>query len=115
MADYPHHVMKHRVLFSGTPITIRPIRPEDSDMAQGLVRHLSEDSRYSYFLGMLRELPLHKLEYFTRIDYEQHMAFVATVVQDGKEIALELLPVADSEETITVWMARAPLRGERNP
>ena len=86
--DYPHHLVKHRVLFNGTPITIRPIRTEDSDMAQEFVRHLSEESRYSYFMGTLRELPGRKLESFTHIDYERHMAFVATIVLDGKELGI---------------------------
>ena len=78
------------MLFNGTPITIRPIRPEDSDIAQEFVRHLSEDSRHSYFMGTLRELPPRKLEYLTHIDYEQHMGFVATILQDTKEVGVGL-------------------------
>jgi acetyltransferase len=66
-------------------VTIRPIRPEDSGMEQEFVRHLSEDSRYFRFMGSLRELPDKKLRFFTEIDYERHMAFVATIMQDGKE------------------------------
>ena len=86
MTDYPRHLVKHHVLWNGTPVTIRPIRAEDSGMEQDFVRHLSEESRYSRFMGMLRELPERKLEYFTHIDYDRHMAFVATVEHEGKEV-----------------------------
>ena len=54
-------------------------------MEQEFVRHLSDDSRYFRFMGSLRELPEKKLRFFTEIDYQRHMAFVATVLQDGRE------------------------------
>ena len=57
-------------------------------MEQDFVRGLSEDSRYCRFMELIRELSPRKLEYFTAIDYEKHMAFVATVVRDGKEIEI---------------------------
>jgi GNAT superfamily N-acetyltransferase len=88
MAEYPEHLVQHRTLFDGTPVTIRPIRPEDSGMEQEFVRHLSEDSRYYRFMGTLRELPPQKLKYFTDVDYDRHMAFVATIARDGGEVEI---------------------------
>src|SRR5512133_487083 len=88
MAEYPEHLIRHRALFNGTPVTIRPIRGEDSGMEQEFVRHLSEDSRYFRFMGSLRELPEKKLRSFTNIDYLRHMAFVATIAQEGREIEI---------------------------
>jgi acetyltransferase len=88
MADYPQHFVRQRVLFDGTPVTIRPIRPEDSGMEQEFVRHLSEDSRYFRFMGSVRELPPKKLKFFTDIDYDQHMAFVATIMREDKELEI---------------------------
>ena len=88
MAAYPQHLVRHRSLRDGTPVTIRPIRPEDSGMEQEFVRHLSQDSRYFRFMGSLRELPSKKLKFFTEIDYDRHMAFVATVMQEGKELEI---------------------------
>ena len=88
MADYPNSLVRHRVLFDGTPVTIRPIRAEDSGMEQAFTRHLSEDSRYYRFMGSVRELPPKKLKFFTEIDYERHMALVATVLREGKELEI---------------------------
>jgi acetyltransferase len=88
MAEYPQQLVRQRVLFDGTPATIRPIRPEDSGMEQEFVRHLSEDSRYFRFMGSVRELAPKKLRFFTEIDYDRHMAFVATTMREGKEVEI---------------------------
>lgn len=87
-SDYPAHLTRQRVLRDGTPVTIRPIRPEDSGMEQEFVRHLSDDSRYFRFMGGLRELPSEKLRSFTEIDYDRHMAFVAVVTREGRELEI---------------------------
>lgn len=88
MAEYPQHLVQHRLLFDGTPVTIRPVRAEDAVMEQEFVRHLSEDSRYFRFMGSVRELSANKLRYFTEIDYERHMAFVATIMREGQEVEI---------------------------
>jgi len=88
MAEYPSQLVKRRVLFDGTPVTIRPIRREDLGLEQDFMQHLSADSRYYRFMATLRELPRKKLEYFTDIDYKRHMALVATVTREGKELEI---------------------------
>ena len=97
MAEYPEHLIRHRALFNGMPVTIRPIRGEDSGMEQEFVRHLSEDSRYFRFMGSLRELPEKKLRSFTHIDYLRQMAFVATIAQEGREIEIGTARYAATE------------------
>jgi len=57
-------------------------------MEQEFVRHLSDDSRYFRFLGSVRELPPKKLKFFTEIDYERHMAFVATIMREDQELEI---------------------------
>jgi len=98
MAEYPTQLVRQRVLRDGTPVTIRPIRPEDSGMEQEFVRHLSDDSRYFRFMGSLRELPSKKLKSFTEIDYRQHMAFVAVITQEGKELEIGAARYVATEE-----------------
>jgi acetyltransferase len=83
MADYPEHLVRRRFLFDGTPVIIRPIRADDKSLEQAFVRRLSEDSRYYRFMSEVRELSPRKLKYFTEIDYDRHMAFVALVERDG--------------------------------
>lgn len=88
MSGYPHHLVRTRHLFDGTEIVLRPIRPEDAPIEQEFVRGLSEDSRYNRFMGQLRELAPRKLQYLTQIDYDQHMALIATVQREGREVEI---------------------------
>ena len=56
--------------------------------SRDFVRGLSDDSRYNRFMGQLRELAPRKLQYMTTIDYDQHMALIATVMRDGHEVEI---------------------------
>ena len=64
-------------LRGGGQYTVRPIHPNDAQMLQGFVQHLSPESRYSRFVSSLRELPPSMLARFTLIDYDREMALVA--------------------------------------
>lgn len=88
MARYPDELIRKRVLFDGSEATIRPIRPDDAPIEADFVRHLSPESRYSRFMVTVKELPEAKLRYLTDVDYDKHMAFVATLVRDGKEVEI---------------------------
>jgi acetyltransferase len=57
-------------------------------MEQLFIQHLSPESRYFRFMMSLRELAPKKLKYFTEIDYNRHMAFVATIMRDDKEVEI---------------------------
>lgn len=85
MAEYPQQLIRELVLRDGTPITIRPIRPDDADIEQAFVRGLSEESRYNRFMTTIDELPPKKLAFFTEVDYQRHLALIATIVRDGQE------------------------------
>lgn len=88
MADYPLELVRQRVLFDGSPVTIRPIRAEDAPLEQDFVKHLSADSRYKRFMSTLNELPPGKLRYLTEIDYVRHLALVAIVERDGQAVEI---------------------------
>ena len=85
MARYPAELVRKRYLFDGSEVTIRPIRADDAPIEADFVRHLSPESRYSRFMVTINELPATKLRYLTDVDYDKHMAFVATLPRDGKE------------------------------
>ena len=96
MSEYPLNLVRKRYLFDGTEVTVRPIRPEDAPLEQDFVRRLSEDSRYFRFMKYLLELPENKLKYFTQVDYDRHMAFVATVMREDKEVEIGVARYAET-------------------
>jgi len=82
---YPRHFVSNLQLPDGTPMVIRPIRPEDAGIEQSFVRALSRHSKYYRFMYMIDELPPEMLARFTQLDYDREMAFIAVVGQSGAE------------------------------
>ncbi|HEX9626204.1 MAG TPA: bifunctional acetate--CoA ligase family protein/GNAT family N-acetyltransferase [Acidiferrobacterales bacterium] len=83
---YPSHLVQRRQLSDGTEVVYRPIRPEDSGIEQDFVRRLSPRSKYFRFMRVLHELNREMLVRFTQIDYDQEMALIAVIEQDGREV-----------------------------
>jgi acetyltransferase len=74
---YPVELIEHVVLPDGTPVTVRPIRPEDGELEREFVDALSPESRYYRFFYQLNELTPAMLARFTQVDYDREMALVA--------------------------------------
>lgn len=74
---YPAGLEKEWPLKGGGLCTIRPIRPDDAEMLQALVRGLSSESRYFRFVSAMQEMPARMLARYTLIDYDREMALVA--------------------------------------
>jgi len=64
-------------LRGGGEYTVRPIHPDDAQMLQEMMSHLSRESRYFRFISSMVELPPNMLARFTLIDYDREMALVA--------------------------------------
>jgi GNAT superfamily N-acetyltransferase len=100
---------------AGETVTIRPIRLTDLEMEQDFIRHLSSTAKHFRFLGGVRELPSRDLRRLCDVDGKNSMAFIATVLRDGREVEIGVSrysPAADSgtrEMTVTVtdeWQHR---------
>ena len=74
---YPARYAQVWPMPGGGEYAIRPIRPDDAQMLQGLMQHLSAESRYFRFVSSIAELPPTMLARFTLIDYDREMALVA--------------------------------------
>lgn len=71
----------------GTPVAIRPIRPDDAGRQLAFVEGLSRLTRYRRFLSARRLLPgeLHRL---VNVDFDRDMALVATIRIDEVEVQI---------------------------
>jgi acetyltransferase len=81
---YPSRHEQVWTLRGGDTCLVRPIRPDDAQMLQDLVRSLSPESRYFRFVSSFNELPATMLSRFTLIDYDREMALVAVVNERKK-------------------------------
>ena len=75
------------VLQDGTELQIRPIRPDDAQHLQEFHSRLSPETIYYRFLGTHPVLLDREANYFTTLDYESRMAWVATT-RAGEEEAI---------------------------
>ena len=105
---YPAHLVQDWEQPDGRTVTIRPIRPEDSDMEQEFVKNLSDESKYYRFMDTLRELTQAMLVRFTQIDYDREMALVATIHgKSGNEIQIGVARYVTNPDGETVEFALA--------
>ncbi|MEX3009628.1 GNAT family N-acetyltransferase [Hoeflea sp. TYP-13] len=83
---YPRDLAQRSDLEDGTPLVIRPIRPEDAESEKKFVRDLSAQAKQFRFMYALNELTPTMLARFTQIDYDREMALVAFTEEDGKPV-----------------------------
>jgi acetyltransferase len=86
VAAAPAALPSTRHLVNGTPVAVRPMRPEDMPLEADFVRHLSSDARYDRFMLTLLELSQAKLKYLTDVDQVRHVALLATVDREGQPV-----------------------------
>jgi acetyltransferase len=75
-------------LRDGTPVVIRPIRPDDAPRLQSLFAQLSRESIYYRFLGLRKELSCEQARRLVDLDHQTQMALVATCEQCGEEAVI---------------------------
>ncbi len=88
---YPAQYEQLWPLPGGGEYTVRPIQPDDADMLQDLMHHLSAESRYFRFVSSITELPPTMLARFTLIDYDREMALVAVLKQRVADAAGDII------------------------
>lgn len=74
---YPARYEQIWPLAGGGEVLVRPVRPDDAQMLQHMVRRLKPESRYFRFASAIKELPPGLLARLTLIDYDREMALVA--------------------------------------
>jgi RimJ/RimL family protein N-acetyltransferase len=75
-----------RTLRDGTPITIRPISPDDREDLRRAFQQTSAQTRYLRFLGSVGELSEETLTYLTSVDQHDHIALVATMTSPDLKV-----------------------------
>ena len=69
-------------LRDGGRVVIRPIRPSDRQLLERSRGRFSDESMRRRFLGPKPRLNTTELRYLTEVDGQNHVAFVATLVDD---------------------------------
>ena len=105
---YPVHLIDVVRLIDGSRITIRPTLPQDLELQREFFRSLSTEGRYRRFMVPLNELPEVVAQRFISIDYRSHVALLAEVFDDDREIMIgEARYVLDEHDPATSEFALA--------
>ena len=75
-AGYPAEWEFDALARDGTPLHVRPIRPDDAPRLAAMHARLSLETIYRRFFAGLRMLSERTLEHFTRLDYVDRLALV---------------------------------------
>jgi GNAT superfamily N-acetyltransferase len=75
-------------LRDGRPVWLRAIRPSDRDALREGLHHLSPESAYYRFFRPKTDLTESELDYFTKVDFVNHVALVAIVEDAGQRVAV---------------------------
>lgn len=75
-------------LKNGSPVLIRPLRPDDRETIRRGVAELSSRSLYFRFLRTVRELSDEELTYLTETDGRNHFALLATNTEETRGLAV---------------------------
>jgi len=75
-------------LRDGTPITVRAIRPDDKGRIEAAFRELEPETIYTRFFQHKAELTDEELRRATEVDFERHVALVATLGAGEGEIII---------------------------
>jgi acetyltransferase len=83
--NYPSEYIEEVTLKDGSKVLLRPIRPDDAPRLQHGFQHLSAQSIYLRFLESAKELSDAQAQAFATVDYQNRMAFVGSIQEDGQE------------------------------
>lgn len=82
-AGYPSQLVESARLPDGTPLQVRPIRPNDLELERDFIAALSSQTGYQRLMSARRPPP-EELWRFTHIDYDHELALVACAQIDGR-------------------------------
>jgi len=81
---YPEEFVTQRTLKEGTPVVLRPIKPEDEPMWHELLANCSTQSLWFRFSYLFKETTHEMASRYCFIDYDREIGIVAEVEEEGE-------------------------------
>jgi acyl-CoA hydrolase/GNAT superfamily N-acetyltransferase len=109
--EYPGHLETYRTTRSGFAVFLRPVRMNDEHLLKDFFYSLTKDSMYQRFISSRTDMPHERLQKFVSIDYSREMVILATIEQEGKELAVGMGQYLIDKATHTAEVAFVVLDG----
>ncbi|NWG10529.1 bifunctional acetate--CoA ligase family protein/GNAT family N-acetyltransferase [Candidatus Bathyarchaeota archaeon] len=88
IAPYPRKYIAQWELKDGTRVVLRPIRPEDESLLDGLFKSLSEETMRFRFFQIIKNMSHETLNRYCNLDYDREVAVVAELNDKSKIIGV---------------------------
>ncbi len=88
IAPYPNQYERDWMMRDGTPVLLRPIKPEDEPLVSNFLGRCSEETIYFRYFRLIKKWTHEMLIRFTQNDYDREMGLMAIGQPPGPEIML---------------------------
>jgi len=88
IAPYPNQFVQDWMLEDGTPVKLRPMRPEDELLVKDFLAACSEDTIYFRYFRRIKTWTHEMLIRFTQNDYDRELGLMAVGVPPGPEVMM---------------------------
>lgn len=86
IAPYPTKYITQWKLKDGTPVLLRPIKPEDEECFKKLFLTLSPETMRFRFFQVIKEISHETMTRYCNLDYDREIAIIAELPQGNKQI-----------------------------
>ncbi|MCW2274172.1 GNAT family N-acetyltransferase [Rhodoblastus acidophilus] len=113
VAPYPKALERHTTLKNGTPVQLRPVRPEDEEMYKVFFTHVSSEDIRLRFFGPVKEFSHAFIARLIQIDYARSFVIVAVEEATGLMLGVvRLMLDADHEKGEYAILLRSDMKGQ---
>src|SRR5690606_34210374 len=97
-AEGVENLFWRETLADGTAVTIRAIRKEDAELERNFIGRLSDEARRMRFHGQIKEPSDALIRQLTDLDFDQEMALIALVDENGRELEVGVSRYAKGDQ-----------------
>ncbi len=88
IAPYPNQYESTWLLEDGTPLLLRPMKPEDESLVAEFLSNCSEDTIYFRYFKLIKKWTHEMLVRFTQNDYDRELGLMAIGLPPGPEVMM---------------------------
>jgi acetyltransferase len=109
---YPKQWERHTTTADGTPLLLRPVRPEDEELMRGFFTHVSPDDLRLRFFAPVKDFGHAFIARLTQLDYGRAMAFIAINESSGEMVGgVRIHADANYQNAEYAILVRSDLKG----
>jgi acetyltransferase len=115
IAPYPNQFVSDWMLEDGTPVKIRPMKPEDEPLVANFLAACSDETIYFRYFRRIKKWTHDMLIRFTQNDYDRELGLMAVGAPPGPEVMMgvsRLVTTSDRQDAEFALIVADPWHGK---